>query len=55
MNVSRTIAAAKMEVFLALASSFQPLTNFTKSPNICAMGALNAPLAYYNVFENLRR
>ena len=36
-------STAKMELFVVLASSFQPLTNFTKNPNIDAMGALNAP------------
>ena len=48
--LSRTIAAAKMELFLALVSSFQPLTNFTKNLDVGAMKALNAPLEYYNVF-----
>ena len=37
-------AAAKMELFVALVSSFQLLTHFTKNPNIGAMGFLNAPL-----------
>ena len=49
-NVPRTIATAKMELFVALVSSFQPPTNFTYNPNIGAMGVLNAPLEYYNVF-----
>ena len=49
-DVSRTIAAAKMELFASLGSSFQPLTNFTKNPNIGAMGVLNALLEYYNLF-----
>ena len=40
---SGTIATAKMELFVALVRSFQPLTNFTKNPNIGAMGVLNAP------------
>ena len=31
-------------------SSFQPPANFTKSPNVGAMGFLNVPLEYYNVF-----
>ena len=39
-----------MELFVALISSFQPLTNFTKNPNIGAMGVLNMPLEFYNVF-----
>ena len=43
-DVSRTIVTAKMELFVALASSFQPLTNFTKSPKIGAMGVLNPQL-----------
>ena len=42
-----------MELFVTLVSSFQPLTNFTKNPNLGAMGVLNAPLEYYNVFRNL--
>ena len=45
-----TIATAKMELFVALVSSFQSLTNFTKNPNIGAVGVLHAPLEYYNVF-----
>ena len=49
-HVSKTIATAKMKLFVALVSSFQPLTNFTKNPNIGAMGVLNAPLKYYNAF-----
>ena len=36
-----TIATSKMELFVALLSSFQLLTNFTKNPNIGAMGVLN--------------
>ena len=53
--VSRTIATAKMELFVALFSSFQPLTNFTKNPSIVAMGVRNASLEYYNIFWNLCR
>ena len=49
-KVSKTIAIAKMELFVALVSSFQPPANFTKSPNVGAMGFLNVPLEYYNVF-----
>ena len=30
-DVSKTIATAMMELFVALVSSFQPLTNFTKN------------------------
>ena len=44
-----------MELLMALVSTFQPLTNFTKNPNIVAMGVLNAPLEYYNIFWNLCR
>ena len=51
-QISRTIARAKMELFVALVSSFQPLTNFTKNPNIDAMGVLNAPIEYYNIISN---
>ena len=49
-DASRTIATAKMELFMAFVSTFQPLTNFTKNPNIRAMGVLNALLEYYNAF-----
>ena len=49
-DVSRTIATVKMELFVALVSSFQSLTIFTKNPNIGAMGVLNVPLEYYNLF-----
>ena len=49
-DVSRTIATSKMELFVALVISIQPLTDFTKNPNIGAMGVLNAPLEYYNIF-----
>ena len=48
--VSRAIATAKMELFLALVSSSQLLTNFKKNPNISSMGVLKAPLEYYNAF-----
>ena len=50
-DVSRTIVAAKMELFVALVS--KPLTNFKKNSNIGATGVLKAPLEYYNVFRNL--
>ena len=43
-DVSRTITTAKIELFVAL------VTNFTKNPNIGAMGVLNAPLEHYVVF-----
>ena len=36
-DVSRTIATTKIELFVALVSSFQPLTDFTENPNIGAM------------------
>ena len=50
-NTFRTIAAAKKELFVALVSSFQLLSNLTKNPNIGAMGILYAPVEYcYNVF-----
>ena len=39
-DVSRTIGTAKMELFVALVSSFQPLIYFAKNPNIAPMGAL---------------
>ena len=32
-DVSMTIETAKMELFVALVSNFQPLLNFTKNPN----------------------
>ena len=47
-DISRTIMTAKMELFVALVSSFQPLTNFAKNPNIADMGVPNAPLEYYD-------
>ena len=40
---------AKMQLFVALVSSFQPLTNFAKYINIADMGVLNVPLEYYGV------
>ena len=49
-DVFKTMMAAKMEVFVALVSSFQLLTNFTKNPNVGVMGGLNASLEYYKVF-----
>ena len=49
-DLSWAIATAKMELLVALLSRFQSLTNFTKNPNIGAMGILNALLEYYNVF-----
>ena len=48
-DISRTIAAAKMEIFVALVSIFQPVTNFTKNSSIGVVGVLNAMLEYYNV------
>ena len=39
-----------LELFVPLNSSFQPLTNFTKNPNIGAIRVLNAPLEYYDGF-----
>ena len=54
-DLSRTIATSKMELFVELASSFYPLPNFTKNHNIGAMGVLNVPLEYYNIFRNLYR
>ena len=41
---SRTIATSKMELFMTLVANFQPLTKFTKKPNIGTMGVLNASL-----------
>ena len=49
-DVSRTIVTGKMELSEALVSRVQPLTNFTKNPNVGAIGVLNTPLEYYNVF-----
>ena len=46
-DVYRTITTAKIEVFVALIRSFQPLislTNFTKNPNIGAMAVLSATI-----------
>ena len=52
---TQSITTAKMELFVELASSFYPLPNFTKNHNIGAMGVLNVPLEYYNIFQNLYR
>ena len=49
-DVSRTIATAKMELFVSLVSSLQLQTNFTKKPNIGAMGVLNVPLEHHKIF-----
>ena len=54
-DVSRTIKKAKMELFVALVSGFQLLTNFTKNSNIGAMRVLNGPLKYYSIFWNFWR
>ena len=40
-DVSRTIATSNIELFVTLVVTFQPLTNFTKNPNIGAMVVLN--------------
>ena len=37
---TRTIGTAKMELFVALVCSFQPLTNFTKNLNTWSMRVL---------------
>ena len=51
-DVSKTIMTAKMVLFVALDSSFQLLISFALNPN-SAMGVLNAPLEYYNIFRKL--
>ena len=43
-DVSKTIATAKLELFVALFSSFQLLTDFTKNLNMNAIVVLNVPL-----------
>ena len=43
-DVSKTIATAKIELFVALVSSIQPLINFAKNSNIGALGVLYKPL-----------
>ena len=48
-DVARTIATAKMELFVALVSRFQLLTNFRKNPSIGAMGVINVPLEFCNI------
>ena len=50
-DVFKTITAAKMELFVALVSSFQLLTNFRKNPNIGSRGDLNTFLVYYNAYR----
>ena len=47
-DISKTIATTKMELFVALVSSFQLLTNFTKNPNKGAMGVLNPSTIAYS-------
>ena len=42
-DVFRTIATAKIELFVALVRRFQLLTNFTKNSIIGATGVLQAP------------
>ena len=54
-DVSRNVAKVKIKVFVALVGRFQPLTNFTKNPNIGAMGVLNTLLEYCKEFWNLRK
>ena len=54
-DVSRAIVTTKMELSVALVIGFQPLTNFTKNPNVGAMRVINAHPEYYNVFWNLCR
>ena len=54
-DVSKTIAKAKMELFVEILSSFQLLTNFTKNRNIVAMGVIHASLEYCSIFWNLGR
>ena len=54
-DVSQTIATFKMVFFVALVRSFQSLTNFSRNHNIGAIGVLNVPIEWYNVFWNLRR
>ena len=45
--MSRTIVTSKMDPFVALVVSFEPLTYFTKDPNKGIMGVLNAPLELF--------
>ena len=53
IDVSRTITATKMEFFVALVITFQPLSNFSKNTKIGTMDALNTSLDYCAVFSNL--
>ena len=41
---------AEIELFVALVSSFQTLTNFTKNPNVGAMGVLNGIITYFEIY-----
>ena len=51
-DVSRTMAASNLGLFVSLVIRFQPLTNFTKNPNIGVMGVLNnTPGEYYTYTE----
>ena len=51
-DVSRTIATAKIATakLCGISCYLHALTNFTKNTNITAMGVLNVPLEYYNIF-----
>ena len=42
-DMSRTIVTSKMDPFVALVVSFEPLTHFIKNPNKGVMGVLNSP------------
>ena len=53
-GVFKTIATAKMELFVALSISFQRLTNFAKNPNISAVRVKCSGILY-TVFWNFSR
>ena len=49
-DVSRTIATAKMELFVALVSSLQPLINFKKEPQYRCYGS---PKYTYRILKRI--
>ena len=50
VDVSRTIAISKVEIFRTLVSGLHLLTNFTKGSILIVARVPNAPLQYYNLF-----
>ena len=49
-DIYRIIITSKMELFVALVSGFQLLTNVTKNSIIGVTGVLDQPMEYYDMF-----